>query len=378
MLKSWTDSPNHTLFATTPPGLEELCAQEWTEKGLVNPENLQLLHGGVEVVIEQDKVANLIRNAHIPTHLLWRLGSFRVRDFPKLYSKVKAMPWALILSSSELNYKVSSSNSRLIHTRRIEKTLRDGIESSLKARQAKKDLALRFENMPRESWPTVYARLENDIITLSLDLAGENLFKRGLKKNIGAAPLRENLASACLMKVVSDLRAKDLDPASLTLWDPFCGSGTFLIEAMTFNRPITSRDYALDIYDPFQETSRSKEKGLFKSYIASDKDTEMVKATDYNFKGIQEADAATAKASDVALAPVPEEDFVIVTNPPYGERIHNIEGLVSLYERLKTFKNCKGAYALIPPHLARNSDKGLLKLSHGGLSVALYRLELSA
>lgn len=381
MLKSWTDSPSQSFFATTPPGLEDLCAEELRQKGAsaVDESTVIKHHGGIEFSAQTSGLPTLIRQLKIPTHLLWRLGSFRVRDFPKLYTKVKAMPWAKLIPTSELDYKVSATNSRLIHTRRLEKTLRDGIEASLKAWGPKKDLIEKFSAHPKNSWPTLYARIENDILTLSLDLAGENLFKRGQKKHIGSAPLRENLASACLLTAYQDLASRLPKARDLLLWDPFCGSGTMILEAYGQQLAVTTRDFALDLFEPYHvSNSPSDSAFLFASYLASDRDEQMIKAVKENARslGLEEKKLLEVKMQNIENATPPTQDFVIVTNPPYGERIKNTEGLGALYERLSTFKHCQGAYVLVPHDLAPKKGNLLLKFSHGGLSVGVYRIGL--
>ncbi len=374
MLKTWTDSPTHTFFATTPPGLESLCLKELEEMGLeIAPP--KVFHGGIEFEAPRELLPKIIRHLKIPTHLLWRLGSFRVRDFPKLYSKVKSISWAHFIVSEEINIKVSATNSRLMHSGRIEKTLRDALKTSLAARAPKKDLIKRYESLAPESRPTLYARLDNDTLSLSLDLAGENLHRRSgaAKKHIGAAPLRENLAHACLMIACDELRERGELPHELCLWDPFCGSGTILSESLSWRAPSDAREYALDIFEPSVQKGDSDDHSLFKSHLGSDLDAKIIAAAKKNLSHYDQS-KITLKNEEVKVAIAPDTRFVIVTNPPYGERIKSTNGLSSLYEKWPEFENCLGLYVLVPHHLAPKSATALIKFSHGGISVGLYKL----
>ena len=375
MLKSWKDSAEHTFFATTPPGLEHICLQE-LDPFKEQLAELKTLHGGIEFEAPSELMPLIIRSLKTPTHLLWRLGSFRVRDFPKLYSKARAMPWAKLITSPEIEMKVSSTSSRLIHTKRLEKTLRDAIATSLAAHAPKKELILKYQAHPPESLPTLYARLDNDVLTLSLDLAGENLHRRSGKKNkrVGSAPLRENLAYACLATATNDLHKRSQGSDELTLWDPFCGSGTLLSEAIDWRAPSERRDYALDLFEDYIKTKTEAPRPLFSKFIGTDLDSKMIEATNENCSHLSALHSLTLTCVDISLAPEPKEPFVIVTNPPYGERIKNIAGLASLYERARDFEKCLGVYVLIPHHLAPKGANLILKFSHGGLSVGIYLL----
>lgn len=377
MLKTWNETETHSFFATTPPGLEGLALEQIEALSDLGIKEARASHGGVDFVAPIKHMPEIIRSLKIPTHLLWRLGSFRVRDFPKLYTKVKGMTWAHFIVSEEIKMKVSATNSRLIHTGRIEKTLRDAIKTSLAARGPKKELIKRFEALESSHHPTLYARLDNDSLTLSLDLAGENLHRRsGNRKWIGAAPLRENLAYACLMVVKNELQERGYNSNELTMWDPFCGSATFVNESLSWNKLSAGRTYALDIYDSFEKTavvSVSKEDSLFAHHYGSDLDQKIVQAAKKNLE-VYSTDLYQIENQAVKVATAPKEKFVIVTNPPYGERIQSTEGLSDLYERRAEFEDCLGVFVLVPHHLAPKEASLLIKFSHGGISVGLYFL----
>ncbi len=374
MLKTWNDSGIHTYFATTPPGLEALAHADLVATGF-EVSQVKLAHGGVEFAATNEVMPALIRSLKIPTHLLWRLGSFRVRDFPKLYSKAKSMTWAHFLVSDEVRMKVSATNSRLIHSGRIEKTLREAIRTSLAAHGPKKELIKRFLELGKENHPTLYARIDNDTLTLSLDLAGENLHRRsgGAHKHVGAAPLRENLAHACLMLASDELLERGHHPRELTLWDPFCGSGTLLMESLAWKAPNERRSYALDLYESYIPLQSQASESLFKFHLGTDLDSKIITAAAHNL-GQWGAASFSLRQFDVRVAEAPSEKFVIITNPPYGERIKSTEGLGALYERVRDFSNCLGTYVLIPHHLAPKMSEQLIKFSHGGISVGLYKL----
>src|SRR5690606_21817544 len=127
------------------------------------------------------------------------------------------------------------AKSRLMHTGRIEETVKAALKEALKRQPLNRDWEKK--NYPPQ---TFYIRLVDDHLTLSLDLTGDPLYKRGLQVIKGEAPLRENFAAAFVMELCQDLEG------TYTLVDPMCGSGTLLTEGLTFHRPLHLRPFAFE------------------------------------------------------------------------------------------------------------------------------------
>lgn len=183
------------LFAICPPGLEDIVAAEIDEAGF-GP--AQAVPGGVLFTAEP-LAAN--RALATPTRILQRVARFEARDFAALQRGTAAVDWS---AWGHLGFtpEVSAHRSRLYHTGAI----------------AERVVAI----VPPGSMG-LYVRLDDDVCTLSVDTSGELLHRRGWREETGPAPLRETLAAALL-------RRAGWAPAE-ALYDPMCGSGTFVIEA---------------------------------------------------------------------------------------------------------------------------------------------------
>lgn len=183
------------LFAICPPGLEDLVAGEIHEAGFAE---VQAMRGGV-LFVGDALAAN--RALATPTRILQRVSQFEARDFAALQRGTAAVDWSR-WGSEGFALEVSAHRSRLYHTGAI----------------AERVAAL----VPAGSLG-LYVRFEDDVCTLSVDTSGELLHRRGWRVETGPAPLRETLAAALL-------RRAGWVPGE-ALYDPMCGSGTFVIEA---------------------------------------------------------------------------------------------------------------------------------------------------
>ncbi len=208
-----------TLFAVTAPGLESVCAVELAALGMdeIQPEaGGVLFRGGLRELY----LANLwLRTA---SRVLVRFGEFGCRDFPGLYRKAVRLPWGRYLKpGTRLRIRATCRRSRLGHTGRIAETLEQAMEKALGA----------ATQTGCDKEQLLLVTVEDDLCRLSLDSSGALLHRRGYRQDIGAAPLRETLAAGILML----LGWRGETP----LFDPMCGSGTFLVEGalLALNRP---------------------------------------------------------------------------------------------------------------------------------------------
>jgi putative N6-adenine-specific DNA methylase len=223
----------YRLFLVVPPGFEELSVMELESKCPVSM--FTLTKGGIEVEGDLDWIVKAHCLLKLPTRILLRVSEFKVRDFPRLHQKLKVFHWNHFLSHPTPSWEVSCAKSRLMHTGRIEETLKSSLDEALKRQPL--GLDWQKKNYPPQ---TFYVRIIDDRLTLSLDLTGTPLYKRGIQKIKGEAPLRENLASALLMELCEGMKEE------VTLVDPMCGSGTFLTEALFFHKPLLLRNVDLN------------------------------------------------------------------------------------------------------------------------------------
>jgi putative N6-adenine-specific DNA methylase len=303
---------SYQLFLVIPPGLEDLALKEVELKCPVS--EIKTHKGGLELSADLEWIARAHTQLKIPTRILMRLTTFKVRDFPKLYQKFTSFKWNEYLSHPEPEWEISCTKSRLIHTGRIEETVKKALTEAMR----KQPLGRDWEKK-QYSPQTFYIRLMDDELTLSLDLTGEPLYKRGLQTIKGEAPIRENFAAAFAFEILHDLKTP------VTLVDPMCGSATLLTEGLTFFTPLHLRKFS------FEEAPFFKGKLVRLDKIEKNLPVEKALGFDLNGELIQKVSAVlkdlpiTLKIADSLSAKLNTEESVILCNPPYGERIQ-IEG----------------------------------------------------
>lgn len=351
-------STSYRVFAQVPPGLEPLLVGEIER--LFPDARPKALRGGVETVVAREGLWRLARSCRIAGSLRVRVGRFHARSFAELEEGLGRVAWSAWISrEAPVEVRASASKSRLHHTGAI-------IE------RAEGVLARRREGPPREDLEPVrvFVRLERDRVTVSVDAAGELLHKRGYRVHVGRAPLRENLAAACLA-------AAGL-PQGRILWDPFCGSGTLCIEhALRPDTPLP-RSFAFerwpshdaDAYAAWAVPPGQSDEGLVA--IGSDRSRPAIDSARANLAalpGLSEAVRFEVGDFERVGATLLEAHgpLAIVTNLPYGKRLAPAD-VASLYPRFGAFVR---RYEALGPVLALTSETRFPALAGGSWERAL-------
>lgn len=210
-----------SFFAIANPGMEKLVRRE-IEEILQGRELIETV-GGVQFQARVESVYRGQPRLKTVNRLLLRIDQFGVRDFQKLFRKIKGLPWKSWLKPGVgLRARASSHASRLKIKKGIERTILDAFSEVVKAKPQTELLVL--------------ARVEDDICTLSLDLSGELLHKRGDREEVGVAPLRETWAAGMLTRVWEIVTAdKELREKFSRSWhwiEPMAGTAVFAREAL--------------------------------------------------------------------------------------------------------------------------------------------------
>lgn len=355
------------IFIIITPGLEDIALREIEDKCPLT--EYQVLKGGIEATVDHHWIHNAHHLLKVPTRIILRLAEFRVRDFPKLYSKLSALKWNEFLSHPTPHFNVTTSKSRLLHTGRIEDICQQVISELLVKKPLNQDYKKKNYS-PQE----FYLRVVDDLLTLSVDLSGEPLYKRGEGVIKGEAPLRESIASALLYDIFNGVEKE------LLLFDPMCGSGTFLYEGMSFYNP--SRR-------PFAYTENPLFKGKHFAIPKLDKKLPIseVLGHEINEELVQKLNRDYIKVQDSLLGNFTiKSPSLIICNPPYGERIQ-IQGkrghfLKEALAHLFTFKPQRLGW-LVPTDMeeifhAPTSYKllGKRRFRNGGLMVSFISWEI--
>ena len=219
-------------------------------------------------------------------------------------------------------------------------------------------------------------------VSLYLDTSGLGLHKRGYRQVGNDAPLRETLAAAMIQ--LAKYRGRDF------IWDPFCGSGTIPIEAALIakNRaPGLSRQFAAqeypwmpkDIWEQVKQEARDKEFSGKYQIMGSDNDPACVSLSFANARKAGVSDCVTFKDGDATKMSLPTESGIIICNPPYGQRMMELQAAQRLYSalggHLKFANNWKKFIITSEPefehYFGRRADKKR-KLYNGMIKCDLY------
>ncbi|MDT8378218.1 MAG: RNA methyltransferase [Desulfotignum sp.] len=324
----------HEFFAVCPPGLRQVCAQELTglDAGI---HNIQSVAGGVAFHsrIMDACLANLWLRA--PSRILMRLARFRATRFSILEKKLSDIDWEIFLpAGNDPIIQVTAHTSRLYHSDAIADRCRLVVRAALGTGQRRNNTA-----DPPSVSQTIMIRAENDRFEISLDMSGPPLFKRGIKKQVASAPLRENLAFA----ILNAAGFTDQD----VLMDPMCGSGTFAIEgAMIQARvpPGFHRGFAFETWPGVSPASfahsRARAAQQFSkvhAIFAFDVDPKAMHILSANLAGhefLAPVQASRLDFFDLVPARFSKRKGVLVLNPPYGKRMENHMDTPAFYREI--------------------------------------------
>ncbi len=356
-------------------GIEGILADELRRMGAeeVQPETGRVLFsGGVEMVAR----ANICSRYAERIQLV--MGRFPATTFEQLFQGVKALPWERFIGKADqFPVKGWSLNSTLHSVPDCQAIVKKAVVERLKEKY-------------RLSWfeetgalYQIQFTILKDQVTLLIDTSGMALHKRGYRAVAGEAPIRETLAAA-----IGDLmRVRKAD----FIADPCCGSGTLLIEgalaakriAPGLRRRFTAMNWPILPAGLFeQERQRARDMELPDrecTLWGGDIDPESLAIARQNAAKAGVGDCLTTQLADLRQFQPGQDTGVVLCNPPYGERLLDIQAAEELYRVMgQVFVPKKGwSYAIISPHeefetlFGRKADKRR-KLYNGMLKCQLY------
>lgn len=317
-----------TLIATTVMGLESVLAREIRELGF---EDVRVMDTKVEFsgTLKDICRANLLLRTAGRIYI--KIAEFKAVTFDDLYEKTKHLDWAQWITQKDAFpvSKVMSRKSVLFSRSDCQAIVKKAVVDSLKK-------AHKVQYLPEmDAQFPIRVQIEKDIVTLSIDASGSGLNKRGYRAHHDKAPLRETLAAG--MVLLSRWRADDV------LIDPFCGSGTILIEAAWIAKNIAPGFYRRFNSDKWNVISKTLWKESRREAEALFKPDQKVRiyGSDSNYKAISIANKniQLAGLSDIYVQKLDARDVSskyergkIITNPPYGERLNEKEDAEKLYQ----------------------------------------------
>lgn len=313
--------------------------------------------------------------------LLIKIGGFHAETFEELYQGTKALPWEEFIPKDGKFWvaKAASVKSKLFSP--------SDIQSVMKKAMVERLSGIYHVNWFSEDGASFPVRvfLYKDEVTIGLDSTGESLHKRGYRKLTAKAPIAENLAAALIM---------------LTPWnkdrilvDPFCGSGTFAIEAamMAANMaPGQKRAFLAETWnhliapswwkDAREEAEENVETHVDTDIQAFDLDPEMVRISRENAKLAGVEHMIHFQVRDVAQLSHPKKYGFLITNPPYGERLEDKANLPALYQTIgERYRNLDSwsmylitSYENAERDIGRKADKNR-KIYNGMMKTYYYQ-----
>lgn len=315
--------------------------------------------------------------------VLWKVGSFRAVTFEELFEKTRELPWEDYIPKDGKFWvaKAASVKSRLFSPSDIQSIMKKAM-----VRRLGEHYHMEWFAEDGASYP-IRVFVMKDVVTVGIDTSGVSLHKRGYREVSGKAPITETLAAALIM---------------LTPWkrerilvDPFCGSGTFPIEAAMMaakiapgmNRSFTAEEWTNLIprklwYDAVNEANDMVEDNIESDIQGYDIDGSVIKVARRNAREAGVDHLIHFQERDVSKLRHPKKYGFIITNPPYGERLNEKEELPQLY---RTFGESFGrldswsaymitSYEEAERYFGRKADRNR-KIYNGMLKTYFYQFQ---
>ena len=366
------------LIAPCHFGLESVLKREIQDLGyeIIQVEDGRITFRGDEQAVARSNV--FIRTAE---RILVSVGSFQAKSFDQLFEKTRALDWADYLPEDGRFWvsKASTKNSTLFSSSDIQSIVKKAIVEKLKT--------VYHVNWFQETGAEYPIRvfINKDIVSIGMDTSGGSLHKRGYRQLVGKAPISETLAAALIL---------------LTPWnkdrilvDPFCGSGTFPIEAAMMaaniapgmNRSFLAEEWDGLVpkklwYDVLDEANDIVDHDISADIQGYDADGSVLKIARRNAEEAGVGKLIHFQERSVAELSHPKKYGFIITNPPYGERLEDKKDLPELYrtfgERFKGLDAWSAymitSYEEAEKYFGRKADKNR-KIYNGMLKTYYYQ-----
>ena len=368
----------YELIAPCLFGMEAVLKKEIVDLGY---EISQVEDGRVTFTGDDEAICRANVFLRTAERILLKTGSFRAESFEELFQNTKAIAWEEFIPRDGKFWvtKASSIKSRLFSPSDIQRIMKKAMVERMKT-------AYRTEVFPENgsSYP-LRVFLYKDQVTVGIDTSGESLHRRGYRTLSSRAPITETLAAALIL---------------LTPWkrdrilvDPFCGSGTFPIEAAMMaanmapgmNRSFLAEDWKNLIarkcwYEAMDEAADLVDSDVEVDIQGYDIDGDIVKAARANAQAAGVDHMIHFQQRPVSALSHPKKYGFLIANPPYGERLEDKENLPGLYrelgERIGALDSWSAyiitAYEDAEKYIGRKADKNR-KIYNGMMKTYFYQ-----
>lgn len=366
------------LIAPCHFGMESVLKREITDFGY---DITDVADGRVTFFGDEEALCRANIFLRTAERILIKIGNFHAETFEELFQGTKSLPWEDYIPKDGKFWvaKAASVKSKLFSPSDIQSIMKKAMVDRLKSQYE-------ISWFPEDgaSFP-VRVFLMKDEVTVGLDSTGESLHKRGYRKLTAKAPIAENLAASLIM----------LTPwnGGRILVDPFCGSGTFPIEAAMMaanmapgrNRSFTAEEWPHIVgkkiwYDTCDEAEEMVDLSVETDIQGYDIDEDMVKIARENARMAGVDKLIHFQRRGVEDLHHPKKYGFIITNPPYGERLQDKSQMPALYRTIgERFRELDSwsmylitAYEQAEKDIGRKADKNR-KIYNGMMKTYYYQ-----
>lgn len=368
----------YDLIAPCHFGLESVLKKEIYDLGY---DPIEVTDGRITFSGDEEAIARANINLRSAERVMIKIGSFHAETFEDLFQGTKKLPWEEYIPVNGKFWvtKASSIKSKLFSPSDIQSIMKKAMVERMKEKYHKE-----WFDETGESFP-IRVFILKDEVTVALDTTGDSLHKRGYRKLTAKAPIAENLAAALIM----------LTPwkGDRVLVDPFCGSGTFPIEAALMaaniapgmNRQFQAMNWKHLVSSELWKEAVEEAKDIMDLSVKTDIqgfdiDPDMVRISKENAKKAGVDKLINFKVKSASELSHPGKYGFIITNPPYGERLEEKENLPALYkafgERYKALDSWSlymiTAYDKAENDIGRKADKNR-KIYNGMMKTYYYQ-----
>ncbi|MCP1660200.1 THUMP domain-containing class I SAM-dependent RNA methyltransferase [Neisseria perflava] len=371
---------SYSLFITCPRGLEAPLSEELAA---LDCQDIQATDGGVACKGDMAQVYRINLHSRTASRVLLRLtkGSYRNEaDIYKLAKNINWFNWFTLEQTFKVKVEGKRANVKSLDF--VGLKIKDALCDSFREIYDARPSVEKFRPDVR-----VHAFIDERNVQIFIDTSGEALFKRGYRQDTGEAPLRENLAAGLLLLAGYD--------GSQPFQDPFCGSGTIAIEAALIaigRAPGLMRRFGFEKLQNFDKAEWVKIRQQAKVQIraaapaiaGSDNDRYMIRAAQANAAAAEVGEFIRFEVKDAQDARPNGEHGIMISNPPYGVRLAEVQALQALYPQLGSWLKQHYTGWLIGmftgdrdmPKFMRLSPKRKIPLYNGNLDCRLFLMDM--
>jgi 23S rRNA (guanine2445-N2)-methyltransferase / 23S rRNA (guanine2069-N7)-methyltransferase len=392
-----SSSTSLRFFATTAKEMESLLEQEIRALGARQTE---IKRAGVAFEGDIETAYRVCLESRVANRVLLPLKTFAAPTPEKLYGGVKSIRWTDHLTARQtIAVDFSSSQSLITHTHFGALKTKDAICDQLRSVTGERPSV-----DPLRADIRINVYLFKDEATVSLDLSGQSMHRRGYREEGVEAPLKENLAAAALMQAgwLDALRSARAQGTALPAFvDPMCGSGTLPIEAafMAIDRApgldrehwgfVAWKKHDAALWDRLVSQARAREisdRKLLPRIVGYDRDSRAVRIALANLERAGLAGKVHVEKRELGALEAIEPRGILVVNPPYGERLGEEQELKPLYKQMgDLFKQRMSGWDCFiltsSPELAKSvglRPSRRIPLFNGALECRLLKFEMYA